>query len=292
LALLDTELVLCFFQLPGRTDNEIKNFWNTRLKRHQRANLPLYPEHLRSQVLDQDMSCHIPDESRGRKRSNELTLEKVVGMDDLVGDLMVFQHLDYGKDPVIPTNPLKRHASTSDLSYVQSLDEVENFYSDDLNYVLTKSQSVPLGSAIANGYPIFDGNPSTSGTIYRSVKTELPSVQYRSYDIGNSWLLQCPTASPIEQQIDTCIQSPESFSSQNTGLLGEIANKGDAVDDCTKPERFFETVFPPLGYNIISQSNAYPMRHPSSLVISDCELQGNFFDEIQASNSPPSGKCA
>nr|TKW22500.1 hypothetical protein SEVIR_4G232200v2 [Setaria viridis] len=272
--------------LPGRTDNEIKNYWNTRLKRHQRANLPLYPEHLCSRVLDQDMNRHIPDESRGKKRSNELTQEKVVGMDDLVGDLMVFQHLDYGKDPVVPTNPLKRHASTGDLSYVQSLDKVENFYSNDLNYVLTKSQSVPLGSATANGYPIFDGNPSTSGTIHRSKKTGLPSFQCSSYEFSNSWLLQCPTASLIEQQLDTCIQSPESMSSQNTGLLGEIVNKGDALDDCTKSERLFEMVFPPLGYNIVSQSNAYPMRHPSSSVIGDCEPEACLFDEIQASNSP------
>ncbi|KAL3635481.1 hypothetical protein CASFOL_020028 [Castilleja foliolosa] len=31
-------------QLPGRTDNEIKNYWNTRLKRCQRAGLPIYPQ--------------------------------------------------------------------------------------------------------------------------------------------------------------------------------------------------------------------------------------------------------
>ncbi|XP_078445731.1 transcription factor MYB101-like isoform X2 [Wolffia australiana] len=34
-------------QLPGRTDNEIKNYWNTRIKRRQRAGLPLYPLDLR-----------------------------------------------------------------------------------------------------------------------------------------------------------------------------------------------------------------------------------------------------
>nr|XP_016477928.1 PREDICTED: transcription factor MYB28-like [Nicotiana tabacum]XP_016477937.1 PREDICTED: transcription factor MYB28-like [Nicotiana tabacum] len=36
-------------QLPGRTDNEIKNYWNTRLKRRQRAGLPLYPQELQQQ---------------------------------------------------------------------------------------------------------------------------------------------------------------------------------------------------------------------------------------------------
>ncbi|KAF4382662.1 hypothetical protein F8388_015490 [Cannabis sativa] len=34
-------------QLPGRTDNEIKNYWNTRMKRRQRAGLPLYPHDIR-----------------------------------------------------------------------------------------------------------------------------------------------------------------------------------------------------------------------------------------------------
>ncbi|KAI6697521.1 hypothetical protein NL676_017640 [Syzygium grande] len=37
-------------QLPGRTDNEIKNFWNTRMKRRQRANEPLYPQQVPQQV--------------------------------------------------------------------------------------------------------------------------------------------------------------------------------------------------------------------------------------------------
>ncbi|MCL7049698.1 hypothetical protein MKW94_007560 [Papaver nudicaule] len=36
-------------QLPGRTDNEIKNYWNTRVKRRQRAGLPLYPNDMHKQ---------------------------------------------------------------------------------------------------------------------------------------------------------------------------------------------------------------------------------------------------
>lgn len=41
-----TVCYLCI-QLPGRTDNEIKNYWNTRVKRRQRAGLPIYPREAR-----------------------------------------------------------------------------------------------------------------------------------------------------------------------------------------------------------------------------------------------------
>ncbi|GER43116.1 myb-related protein [Striga asiatica] len=47
-------------QLPGRTDNEIKNYWNTRLKRRQRAGLPIYPHRVVQKSSSPSLSSHLP----------------------------------------------------------------------------------------------------------------------------------------------------------------------------------------------------------------------------------------
>ncbi|KAG0478967.1 hypothetical protein HPP92_013686 [Vanilla planifolia] len=46
--------------IARRTDNEIKNYWNTRIKRRQRAGLPLYPPEIQRQLALRNQKQGIP----------------------------------------------------------------------------------------------------------------------------------------------------------------------------------------------------------------------------------------
>ncbi|KAM7275857.1 hypothetical protein ACFE04_017723 [Oxalis oulophora] len=55
-------------QLPGRTDNEIKNYWNTRMKRRQRAGLPLYPQEVQEEAAAYHLEQEFEDQQPPNKR--------------------------------------------------------------------------------------------------------------------------------------------------------------------------------------------------------------------------------
>ncbi|KAK3031446.1 hypothetical protein RJ639_035269, partial [Escallonia herrerae] len=60
-------------QLPGRTDNEIKNYWNTRLKRRQRAGLPIYPQEIKQQAHQQQKQLQTQPNSSSSSLSSLLS---------------------------------------------------------------------------------------------------------------------------------------------------------------------------------------------------------------------------
>ncbi|QCD95474.1 transcription factor MYB33-like isoform X2 [Vigna unguiculata] len=230
--------------LPGRTDNEIKNYWNTRMKRRQRAGLPLYPPEVVLQAFQdkkhgqstaeisegdgghQDFmeknNYEIHDAIYDSLKETQGILPFVPELPDISANSILTNVL--GSPPYcnfLPsTLPNHDHLHESSVSLLGSSElNTNGFYPFDHFKDNTSdkfAESFGLHSPLDHGassygsicysHSLSNDNYSTSKLASEAMKSELPSLQYPETEFG-SWGTSPPP--PLNDSTDIFIHSPQ-----------------------------------------------------------------------------------
>ncbi|XP_018462123.2 transcription factor MYB65 isoform X2 [Raphanus sativus] len=250
--------------LPGRTDNEIKNYWNTRIKRRQRAGLPLYPPGVHVEDLHwsqeyQSSTSNITgvvDRRRHQEFSQLGNSKANVLFEDLHFANVLFEDLNFatsllpGASDMLACNMLGTGAS----SYTPHSNNIRQAFQSPEHFQNATPQKNPRSFSISDHHPMYGGNqnPSdvmmiqdshtftdgmlpTSKPLFGAVKLELPSFQYSETGGFDQWKTTTPSPpqSDLLDSVDTYIQSPppleidepDCFSSCDTGLLDMLLHE-------------------------------------------------------------------
>ncbi|KAM7472622.1 hypothetical protein LguiA_010805 [Lonicera macranthoides] len=251
--------------LPGRTDNEIKNYWNTRIKRRQRAGLPLYPPEVCLQAFQEnqqnqnpdgmhsgDKRCYdlvqtnyeIPDVIFDSLKANQGVLPYVPDISDISSSTMLMKNMGSSQfyNLVHPTIHRQKRLRESQAPFEAPPfdptedDSCENqiprsfdlFYSFEPDDPITKNL-LPFG-VNQGGHSLLNGNnySASKPSSMGASKLELPSLQYPEADlVGGEWGSP-PPPPPSLESVDAFIQSPppsDCLSPRNSGLLDALLHE-------------------------------------------------------------------
>ncbi|KAL1817279.1 transcription factor GAMYB [Daucus carota subsp. sativus] len=254
-------------ELPGRTDNEIKNFWNTRIKRRQRAGLPIYPPDICLQTINENNSS----QDMSTFATADTAYPMLLPNNNLEIPSVEFEYLQVNQ-PLYPSlldpgsglhtqalgstsssgfmlstmHPVKRLRESESLlpgfsGVVSDVLPVFSEYQDEGSRKIAKSfggssydYSLSSSSCLLPGsHAILNGDCSSSEPISWATKLELPSIQNSDTQIGN-W--GTPSPLPSLESVDTLIQTPPNeqaqsncFSPHNNGLLESVLYESQAL---------------------------------------------------------------
>ncbi|KAM3324296.1 transcription factor GAMYB-like [Capsicum chacoense] len=247
-------------ELPGRTDNEIKNYWNTRIKRRQRAGLPVYPPDI-SFLANQNKQ----NEELGAFSSVDAQNSNVLGINNFEIPAVEFKnlqlnHLLYpsplGEIPAVSSFLAQGHRAPYGSTYLLStmhpskrIRGSESMFSgsngdlllgssqyhnggsllsqplgfSSYNHHLTYDDNRSFSSVVHGGHACLNGNSSSSEPTW-AMKLELPSLQNQTANWGSP-----PSPLPSLESDDILIQSPPAGNSESGSLSPSNSGLLDAV---------------------------------------------------------------